>query len=50
MPSRKKKMISVYLEPATIDQLRKISKRTSVPVAAMIRQAVEKFVQLKRKK
>ena len=40
----KRAKILAYLEPEQLERLRTISRRTDVPVAALIRKAVAKFL------
>ncbi len=40
----RKELLSVYLEPAQLAELRRINAATKVPTAALIREAVEMWL------
>jgi len=41
---RKKKIYTCHFEPEQVEKLRELSKRTRIPVAVLIRQAVHDFI------
>jgi hypothetical protein len=51
MPKKKKRKLktSLYLDPAQAAALKKISDRTLIPIAKLLRQAVDKVISTYKK-
>jgi len=41
---RNKAVFNIYLEPAQLTKLRAMSDKTGAPIAALVRKAVDKFL------